>query len=123
MGRLEKLNLGIVGTHSRGRSFKQACDSISDVRIHAICDEDQKELDEAAKFLGASEKYVDLDLMLEKSDIDALIIATPMQHHVSQAIAALEKGIHVLSEVTAGVSRMQAVGTIISSEFRNLYAG
>ena len=41
--------------------------------------------------------------MLE-SDIDAVIIATPMQCHVPQAIAALEAGKHVMSEVTAGVT-------------------
>jgi predicted dehydrogenase len=32
------------------------------------------------------------------------VIGTPMQFHASQAIAALKRGIHVLSEVTAAVS-------------------
>ena len=41
--------------------------------------------------------------MLE-SDIDAVVIATPMQLHVPQAILALEAGKHVMSEVTAGVT-------------------
>ncbi|HBP38336.1 MAG TPA: hypothetical protein DD640_06275, partial [Clostridiales bacterium] len=38
------------------------------------------------------------------ADIDAVVIGTPMQCHVPQAIAALEAGKHVLSEVTAGVT-------------------
>jgi len=42
--------------------------------------------------------------MLEKSDIQAVIIGTPMNFHAPQAIAALNKGIHVLSEVPAAVS-------------------
>ena len=41
--------------------------------------------------------------MLE-SDIDAVVIATPMQLHVPQTLAALEAGKHVLCEVTAGVT-------------------
>ena len=42
--------------------------------------------------------------MLDRSDVDAVVIGTPMQFHASQAVAALERGVHVLSEVTAGVS-------------------
>ena len=42
--------------------------------------------------------------MLDRSDVDAVVIGTPMQLHASQAVAALERGVHVLSEVTAGVS-------------------
>ena len=42
--------------------------------------------------------------MLEESDIDAIIIGTPMQFHAPQAVAALEKDIHVLGEVPSGVS-------------------
>jgi predicted dehydrogenase len=41
--------------------------------------------------------------MLE-SDIDAVVISTPMQCHVQQALLALEAGKHVMSEVTAGVT-------------------
>jgi len=37
-------------------------------------------------------------------EIDAVIIGTPMQFHAPQAIQALERGIGVLCEVTAGVS-------------------
>ncbi|MBQ7152943.1 MAG: Gfo/Idh/MocA family oxidoreductase, partial [Clostridia bacterium] len=46
-------------------------------------------------------KYRVFDDMLDKAGIDAVIIGTPMQCHVPQAIAAMEAGIHVMSEVTA----------------------
>jgi predicted dehydrogenase len=42
--------------------------------------------------------------MLDKSKIDAVVIGTPMHLHASQSIEALKRNIHVLSEVTAGVS-------------------
>jgi predicted dehydrogenase len=42
--------------------------------------------------------------MLDEVRPDAVVVATPMQFHVPQAIAALARDIHVLSEVTAGVS-------------------
>ncbi len=100
----EKMNVGIVGVVRRGGSFKRAFGNIPEARIHAVCDINEEGLTEAMEESGASEKYTLYDEMLEKSDIDIAVIGTPMQFHVDQAVKALEKNIHVLSEVTAGVS-------------------
>jgi predicted dehydrogenase len=99
-----KLHLGIVGACGRGASFKAACDALGEVAVHAVCDINQQELEAARERLGAQEAYSDYETMLEKADLDAVIIGTPMHMHVPQAIAALERNLHVLSEVTAGVS-------------------
>jgi predicted dehydrogenase len=48
--------------------------------------------------------YTDYVEMLERSDLDAVIIGTPMHLHAPQSIAALERDLHVLCEVTAAVS-------------------
>ena len=78
--------------------------SIEDVEIAAMCDLDEKHLNDAAERIGGDiKKFRIFDDMLE-SDIDAVIIATPMQCHVPQAIAAMEAGKHVMCEVTAGVT-------------------
>jgi predicted dehydrogenase len=74
------------------------------VDIRAVCDVNTEGLDAAAKHLGAQEKYADYGEMLEKSSLDAVILGTPMHFHAPQAIAALERDLHVLSEVPAGVS-------------------
>ena len=100
----EPLKIGIVGACRRGGSFKSACDALEAVTIHAVCDIDAAGLGEAAERLGAAEKYVDYDEMLQKADLDAVILGTPMRFHVPQAVAALERHLHVLSEVPAGVS-------------------
>ena len=98
------INLGIVGAGGRGASFKLACDAHESVEIQAVCDINEACLDGAMEQLGAKEKFVDCDEMLAKADINAVIIGTPMHFHVPQAIDALERGIHVLSEVPAGIS-------------------
>ena len=69
-----------------------------------MCDINAAGLDKAAATMGAQETYTDYDAMLDKSDLDAVIIGTPMPLHVPQSIAALARGVHVLSEVPAGVS-------------------
>jgi predicted dehydrogenase len=104
MGVLEKLNIGVVGAAGRGASFRAAFDAHPITRIHAVCDTRREALSEAAQRLGASETYSDYHDMLDRSDVDAVVIGTPMQFHASQAIAALERHVHVLSEVTAAIS-------------------
>ena len=104
MREVEKLNLGIVGACGRGGSFKAVLDALPDVRVHAVCDINADALPEAAERLGASESYTDYAQMLASSDLDAVLIGTPMPLHVPQSIAALEAGLYVLSEVPAGVS-------------------
>lgn len=99
-----QLHLGIVGACGRGASFKAACDALPQVAIHAVCDTNANELAAARERLGAREQYTDYTEMLEKSDLDAVIIGTPMHCHVPMAAAALSRHLHALSEVTAGVS-------------------
>ena len=100
----ECLNVGIVGACGRGASFKVACDAIGNLRIRAVCDVNQEALGAARDRLGADEQYADYEVMLERAGVDAVIIGTPMPLHVPQSVAAIERGIHVLSEVPAGVS-------------------
>ena len=105
MNEKRMLNLGIVGACGRGASFKAACDALGDaLSIRAVCDVNEEKLPDAAERLGAAEQYTDCDTMLGEAELDAVIIGTPMPFHVPQSIAALKRGISVLSEVPAAVS-------------------
>ncbi|MCM8785941.1 MAG: Gfo/Idh/MocA family oxidoreductase [Candidatus Omnitrophica bacterium] len=87
---IEKINVGIAGSCGRGRSFKIACEASGILKIHAVCDVNEKKIEESRVALGAEEKYLDYYEMIEKSNIQAVIIGTPMQFHSSQAIAVLK---------------------------------
>jgi predicted dehydrogenase len=104
LGPLSQLNIALVGAASRGGSFASAFAAHPRTRIHAVCDVRDDLLEEAKAQTGAGEAFTDYNEMLEKSDIDAVVIGTPMQFHAPQAILALQRNIHVLGEVTAGVS-------------------
>lgn len=112
---MEKINIGIAGSGGRGSSFRFACEATGILKIHAVCDTDKEKLERSRVALGATEAYLDYDEMLEKSDIQAVIIGTPMNFHAVQAISALEKGIHVLSEVPAGVSIEECKRLVIAA--------
>ena len=99
------VKIGIVGV--RGLSVIEAVKAMPErACINAMCDLDEGCLKEAREKIGLDESscYRIFEDMLEKADIDAVIISTPMQCHVPQAIEALQAGKHVMCEVTAGVS-------------------
>jgi predicted dehydrogenase len=93
-----------VGAAGRGASFRSALEASGTARVHAVCDIQEEKLEEARRRLGAEEQYVDYEEMLDTSELDAVVVGTPMPLHVPQSIGALERGLHVLSEVPAGVS-------------------
>lgn len=95
------IKVGIVG--ARGLSTVLGFNSIPGVRVEALCDLNEYLLRQQALKYNISKTYRVYEDMLE-SDIDAVVVATPMQLHVPQTLAALEAGKHVMSEVTAGVT-------------------
>lgn len=98
---MKTIKVGMVG--ARSMALALGFSSSPNVEISALCNLDEDVLAAEAKRLGVKNTYRVYEDMLE-SDIDAVVIATPMQCHVPQAILALEAGKHVLSEVTAGVT-------------------
>lgn len=95
------LKVGIVG--ARGLSTILGFNSIPDVKVEALCDLDESLLKVQSEKYNIPKTYRVFEDMLE-TDIDAVVVATPMQCHVPQVLQALEAGKHVMSEVTAGVT-------------------
>ena len=94
---MSPINIGIVGAAGRGKSFKNACAASGRLNIQAVCDTDAANLETVRATLGAPQKFLDYGELLDKADVQAVIIATPMQFHAPMAIAALQRDIHVLS--------------------------
>jgi predicted dehydrogenase len=101
---IEELAIAVVGACGRGGGLAANLKHIEGARVCAVCDVNAAKLPAARDRLGASAAYTDFEEMLERSRLDAVIIGTPMPLHVAQSIQALDRNIHVLSEVPAGVS-------------------
>jgi predicted dehydrogenase len=107
MSALDRINIGVVGVcggYGRGGIMVPVLNAVAPFRVQALCDLDRAGLERANAAFGVEELYFDYDEMLATSNLDAVFVATPMHLHVPQAIAALERDIHVLCEVTAATS-------------------
>ena len=96
------IKVGIAGAR-RGPSFVTGLRAIPGVEVTALCDIDADFLAEQADAHSIPGRFLDYTDLLN-TDIDLVIVATPMQLHVPQSLAALAAGKHVMSEVTAAVS-------------------
>ncbi|HWW41383.1 Gfo/Idh/MocA family protein [Pedobacter sp.] len=109
----DKIRLGYIGVGLRGRNHITEGLLRSDVEITAICDTQESSLKYCrAQFVKAGKKLPaeytgGLDAykkLLERKDIDAVIIATPWEFHKEQAIDAMRAGKYVGCEVIAGIT-------------------
>lgn len=92
------IRVAVIGS-GRGKSFIISAKSIGDdVSFACICDPDAERLSE---WKGQVKTYEDYQQVLDDPDIDAVCIATPVNLHVEQTIAALNAGKHVICEVPA----------------------
>jgi predicted dehydrogenase len=99
------LLIGIAGA-PRGGSFLGALGAQQGVHLAALCDANRETLEAVASRHGIERRYTDFAAMAA-TDLDAVILATPMPFHAPQAIMALEAGKHVLSEVPAATDLEQ----------------
>ena len=91
----EKLNMGIIGVHSRGAANMAA---VASENIVALCDVDENYLAEAAKKYPRAKTYVDWRKMLDQNDIDAVTVSTTEHTHALAGVMAMKRGKHVYCE-------------------------
>ena len=95
----DTVRVACVGLRGRGKDHLKAYGRIPNVEIAALCDIDEKVLNEAAgKLSKRPATYSDLRKLLEDKSIDAISIATPNHWHTLQTIWACQAGKDVYVE-------------------------
>lgn len=101
---MKDIKVGIAGAVRRGSSFFGAFEHNPHTVITALCDTNEDGLASTASAHGIEQTYTNYETMLDKAGLDVVVVGTPMHLHAQQSIAALERNISVLCEVTAAVS-------------------
>jgi len=104
-GANDRLTIGHIGVGGMGRHHIRDMAGrmkSGEVHIAALCDADEKRLAKASETAGPqADVYRDYRYILERKDIDAVIIATPDHWHAVQMVHAAECGKHVYVEKPA----------------------
>jgi len=96
----DTLNVACIGTGGRCRRLMQRLPRIPGVRIAAVCDIWEANLARAAELAdpNAIQEGTDFRRLLDRSDIDAVVIGSPDHWHTPMMIAACEAGKDVYVE-------------------------
>jgi predicted dehydrogenase len=89
LGAGDRIRLGFIGLGNRGDQVLDAFLVHKDCEVVAVCDLHQPYLDfAAAKIGGNPQPFKDYRLLLDRKDLDAVIISTPDHWHALQTIHA-----------------------------------
>jgi len=107
----DQLNVAAIGINGQGWANVSAAVKVPGVNIVALCDVDKNVLDKRMGDLGKMSKntsnvktYGDYRQLLERKDIDAVIIGTPDHWHALQMIHACQAGKDIFVEKPVGNS-------------------
>jgi len=92
-------------------------------RLEAVCGRNPERTAALAAELGVETWFTNLDKALNHPKIDAVYLATPVDLHVPQALAALEAGKHVLVEKPLGISGQECRAVVVKAAATKLVAG
>src|SRR5262245_61557342 len=116
-GANDALQVGCVGTGGRCRALMKSLAEVPDVRITAVCDVYDKNLDEGKKLADpkafATKRYEEL---LGRKDVDAVLVGSPDHWHVRMTGDAVAAGKDVYVEKPLTHSR--AEGEVVLSAQR-----
>ena len=93
----EKLNVAVVGIEGQGR-WNVGELAAAGANLVALCDVDEPRTAAVRAEFPKADFVVDYRRLLDRKDIDAVLIATPDHHHAPATMLALKAGKHVYCE-------------------------
>lgn len=111
-GANETLNVGLIGVGGRCRHLLQSLVKIPNVRVNAACDIYEPNLHAVDAQIDKDAHHIkNFKELLDRKDIDAVLVATPDHWHVPITIAACEAGkdVYVEKPLTHNIEEGRAV--------------
>lgn len=114
----KRMRVGMIGAGRNAEGHMRACLK-TDVAIPvAVCDPAVERAEECAAKYGIEQVYSSYEELLEKSDVDAVVVSVPNFVHHSASIAALDAGKHVLCEKPMSI-RLDWAEEMLAAERRS----
>jgi len=93
------VRVALVGAGAFGEKHLDGLKNIDGVEITSVISRRAEQAAVVAEKYGAKHSGTELHEVLERDDVDAVILCTPTQMHAAQAIACMEAGKHVQVEI------------------------
>jgi len=106
---MRKLGVAVVGVGMLGQRHAENLRSrVADAELVAVVDSDGKRAAQVAEGLEVEHSYAHLADVLERKDVEAIVITTPSKFHAETIEAAARAGKHVFCEKPIALTLPQA---------------
>lgn len=114
------IGVGVIGAGSIAElAHFPSIQQIPQARLVAAADPVTEYRDRAVSKWGASAAYEHYEQMLERDDIDLVVVASPNVYHHEQAVAALQAGKHVIIEKPFACTNKEAWDIVETARARD----
>lgn len=124
------VRIGIIGAGRRGHAHSRGLSAQPGVRVVGVADPC---LDRARELAAAHDAatHADFRVLLDRDDLDAVVVASPMHAHVEHALAVAQRGVGLLLEKPVAPTLAQArevaetveqagITAMVSYQWRNM---
>ncbi|GCE11340.1 Gfo/Idh/MocA family protein [Tengunoibacter tsumagoiensis] len=94
----EKIRVGIIGVGFAGEASLKGFKKNPNVEVVALAGLEEDRLEYLSKTYAIANSYLSYKDLLQRDDLDAVSIGVPNHLHAPIALAAFERGLHVLCE-------------------------
>jgi predicted dehydrogenase len=116
----QPVRLAVVGLGYWGPNLARNVQDIEEAELVALCDTRPNILETLSRRYPSADPVADYAALLERPDIDGVVIATPVGTHYALAAAALRAGKHVFVEKPLAGSSDEAAQLIDLADERDL---
>ena len=117
------VRFGLIGCGGIGRTHANALALIEEAKLVAVCDIDIARARDVADQHGIENAFGSAEEMLEAVPLDAVSVATDHKHHFQPAMAALQRGVHVIIEKPITTSLEEAYTLIETANVHRVTLG
>lgn len=111
------LRIGIIGPGSRGKELVRNFLRVPGVKIVAAADVYPPRFAELNQVCGYDvASYADYRALLDRRDLDAIVVATPLGLHAQHVIPSLKSGRHVYGEKTLAYTMDEAAQIVSTAQ-------
>ena len=112
----DKVRVAVVGAAGAfGMKHLDGLANIPDAEVTVVSGTRPEPTESVAEKYGVPNAVLGLDAVLERDDVDAVILATPTQQHADQTQAVLAAGKHVQVEIPLADSLADAEATLAAA--------
>lgn len=114
------MKIATIGTNWITEAFIEAGREVEGFELEAVFSRDINKAEAFASKNRAAKAYDSLEAMLNDQEVEAVYIASPNRYHAEQALAAMDKGKHVICEKPLCSNEKEAEALIKKAEDRQV---